>query len=174
MKQANWSYLAGLIDGEGHIGITKGCRYENHKDGTRTKYPAYSLQVSIFNNYLPLMKYLIEHFGGVYYIHTRSNPRAKNGYIWQPKGSRNKEKLLLAILPYLIIKTEQAKMALEFIRMNGEKNPEKRAELHKMSLELNRRGISPETNTLDNSNELKIESELYGDIQSDSIVISKS
>lgn len=168
MKDKNWSYLAGLIDGEGHIGLTKGCRYWTNKDGVKIKYPAYAMQISIFNNDLKLMTYLVKNFGGVYYTRDRSNPRAKVGHTWQPKGHKNKELLLLAVIPYLIIKEEQAKLALEFLRMKDQINPEKREEMHKHSLELNRKGpTTPETNTSNSSeNELKIESELMGDHES--------
>lgn len=166
MQDANWPYLAGLIDGEGHIGVTKGCRYWGE-----TKYPAYSLQISIANNDLGLMQYLIKHFGGVYYVHTRKNPNARVGYIWHPKGHKNKEQLLLAVIPYLVIKPEQAKLALEFLRMKDEINPEKREEMHRRSLLLNRRGISPETNTPNcTENVQMIESDLPGDEQSAPVV----
>lgn len=186
MKESNWSYLAGLIDGEGYIGITKGCRYYTDKENNTTKYPAYSINITISNNSLDLMKYLVEHFGGKYYTHTRSNPNANIGFMWQPKGIKNKEKLLLAVLPHLVIKTRQAQLILDFIRLNGENNPEKREEFHRKSLILNRRGLSPTTNTLDGDNIInrwvsypehltidlpKIESELHGDVQSAPVVI---
>jgi hypothetical protein len=182
LKDAKWSYLAGLIDGEGHIGITKGCRYWRNKDGVETKYPAYSLQISVANNSSSLMTFLIKHFGGVYYTHTRINPNARDGYTWQPKGAKNKEALLLAVLPYLVIKTAQAKMALEFLRMRDEINPEKRETFHAMSLRLNQRGVSPTTNMPDDlpycqpahgptvPANLKIESDLMGDHESAPVV----
>jgi hypothetical protein len=172
MKDANWPYLAAMIDGEGHIGITKGCRYEINKDGVRTKYPAYTLQISVSNNSVALMRYLIQHFGGVFYIHKRSNPNARIGYIWQPKGLKNKETLLLSVLPYLVIKPEQAKLALEFIRMNGQINPEKRGAMHERSRQLNQRGISVETNMPNCPENGQVrESELRGDTQSAPVVI---
>jgi len=171
LKAANWPYLAGMIDGEGHIGITKGCRYWTNKDGVEIKYPAYCLQISIANNSLELMRYLIEHFGGVYYLHTRNNPNARMGYNWMPKGAKNKEQLLLSVLPYLVIKHEQASLALQFIRIEGENNPAKRQALYKSFLQLNRRGVSPTTNMPDGSKpEPKIESELHGDMQSAPVV----
>ena len=172
MKDANWPYLAGMIDGEGHIGITKGCRYWTNKDGVKTKYPAYTLQISVANNSLVLMKYLISHFGGVYYTHTRKNPNANIGYTWLPKGIKNKEKLLLCAIPYLVIKRKQAELALQFIRMDGETNPNKRQSLYESFLQLNRRGVSPTANALNSSeNELKIESDLIGDYESAPVVI---
>ncbi len=167
MKDANWPYLAGLIDGEGCITITIGCRYWTNKDGIKTKYPAYCLQVTITNNSLKLMQYLIQHFGGVYYSHARKNPNANLGYIWMPKGMKNKETLLLSVLPYLVIKKEQANLALQFVRMKDQIDPPARQKLTEQIQLLNRRGISPTTNTLDSSlSELKIESELIGDYES--------
>ena len=172
MKKSNWSYLAGMIDGEGCITVTKGCRYWQSASGEKIKYPAYCLQITIVNNSLALMKFLISHFGGTYYYHVRKNPKAKPGFIWMPKGRKNRENLLLAIIPYLVIKVEQAKLALEFLRMNGEINPIKREEMHQRFQVLNRKGISPETNTQDNSEEeLKIESDLIGNYESAPVVI---
>lgn len=169
-SKAKWSYLAGLIDGEGSIGTTKGCRYWTNKKGQITKYPAYSLVVSVSNNSLVLMKHLLRTHGGVYYPHKRSNPNANIGWLWMPKGAKNKKTLLLAVLPYLVIKREQALLALKWLEMGDVINPALWEEFHQKFLAMNKRGLSSEPNTPNNSDELKIETELIGDDKSAPVV----
>ena len=116
-----WSYLAALIDGEGTISLFE----VNNEKGT---YYGAHLQVS--NTSGALMKWLVENFGlnvSTRIHHTTFNKKPL--HFWNVYGAKNKERILLGILPYLVIKKEQAKLALEFVRMFGEHNPEKRKEL---------------------------------------------
>lgn len=178
MDKLNWSYLAGILDGEGTIYIGQ------MSDKRRT-----FLKVVVTNTDLNLMKWLITNFGGAYRGEQRGNYRLI--YRWQPKGKKNREKLLLGVLPYLIIKREQALLALEFDRMNCS-NPEKRdgirlriQALNRGSVETNTQDTSPEPNVFFagpegilqaphysplRSGDLKIESELTGDRKSDPVV----
>ena len=69
---------------------------------------------------------------------------------------------------YLVIKLEQAKIALEFAGMKSEQNPSKRLELHYTMKALNK-GESVTTNTPNASErdlDVKIESDLIGDYES--------
>ena len=71
-----------------------------------------------------------------------------------------------------IIKKRQADVALEFVSLFGQHNPERRQELREMMLELNKVG-SPETNTLgvpSGNDGIKIESDLIGDYESAPVV----
>jgi hypothetical protein len=146
-----WSYLAGIFDGEGTIYI-----------GLMTDKRRTFLKIGITNTDLNLMKWLIENFGGSYRSEARRNYRLI--YRWGPKGKNNREKFLLGVLPYLIIKREQALLALEFDRMNCS-DPEKRDKIRLKIQALNRGSV--ETNTQDCSpTEQKIESELTGDRKS--------
>jgi len=169
MKEKNWSYLAGLFDGEGCISICP--RKDKHGDN------AFIFCIQITNTNTTLMKWLIEHFGGVYYSQDGKSrkPNWKPSYRWRVKGRANEEEFLLGVLPYLVIKKEQAKLALEFVRMWQEKNPARRLEISNRMCELNRRGVSVETNTLDSEKE-KIESVLTSNCESEFAVtqISKT
>ena len=81
---------------------------------------------------------------------------------------------LLAVLPYLVVKREQAVNLLEFVRLPRDMNPEKRREFWERQAALNKRGIGVTTNMQDNpKNGLKIESGLAGDRESDPIVMSE-
>ena len=170
--KTKWSYMAALIDGEGCISIYRrlsdGEKYTRvHKVKANTNpYNQFSMRVQITNTDLRLMKWLIANFGGVYYQKTQGTGKHKPAYEWRPKGRANVEKLLLGILPYMIIKPEQAKIGLEYIRMTitNERDPEKRNKLYERMRDLNRKGESVETNTLDcPENGQVIESDLMGD-----------
>jgi len=169
-----WSYLAGIFDGEGTVYI-----------GLMTDKRRTFLKVGITNTDLTLMKWLIANFGGAYRSEARENYRLI--YRWGPKGKKNRENFLLGVLPYLIVKREQALLALEFDRMNCS-DPEKRDGIRLRIQALNRDSV--ETNTQDNlpnchvhicgpsypSNlkDLKIESELTGDRKSDPVVTQEA
>jgi hypothetical protein len=155
--KAKWSYMAAMIDGEGCISIYRrlsdGEKYTRvHKVKANTNpYNQFSMRVQITNTDLRLMKWLISNFGGVYYQKTQGTGKHKPAFEWRPKGRANVEKLLLGILPYMVIKPEQAKIALEYIRMtiSGERNPDKREELYLRAKALNQKGECVETNTPD-------------------------
>lgn len=149
------------IDCEGTLSLA---RHNKDREGK-----AISIQSDIcaVNTDVRLMKWLIPNFGGRYY--TRQSRDAENhkiSFVWRVTGKKNKENIILGILPYLIMKREQAKLLLEFLRIPGQ-NPARRLELMEACQKLNAKGPAQTTNTLDNpDNGLKIESELIGDYES--------
>jgi hypothetical protein len=166
MKENKWPYLAGIIDGEGTISISR--------NGSTANYPKVVLDITIVNTDERLMKWLITYFGGRYYMRNRQDsPKHKFSFFWRLTGKANKEKILLGILPYLVLKREQALLGLECLRLGfHERNPEARYELMLKCQALNKKGPStPETNTQEvPENGTKIESVLNGDIKSDPAV----
>lgn len=164
MKALPWSALAMCIDCEGCISI---CH------GNSVSYPAgsngrYSMEISVRNTDRRLMDWLISNFGGRYQS-TDQKADWKVSHLWRVTGRANREKILLGILPYLILKKEQALLALDFIRIpKFERQPERRHELMLACKKLNTRGRpAPTTNTLDNPESgLKIESDLASDNES--------
>ena len=171
-----WSYLAGMFDGEGTFSIY----HHKGQSSTGKPYDSTAIRIEITNTNLGLMEWLVQHFGGQYYHHRRASLKHKIAYGWRPKGRTNSEQLLLAILPYLVIKKEQANIALQYIRLphnNGfdETLAAKRKELLEKMQTLNKRGSSLTTNTQETSeNEVKIESELIGDDESVPVVTQGS
>lgn len=176
-SKTDWAYVAAMMDGEGSFTISK--------SKTKAKYGKpywlFDCKVMVSNTSMVLMNWLVEHFGGSYRIsvsHISKLARA-NGQKsikpcarWTVDGYKKQEIFLLAVLPYLIIKREQALVALEFVRMLGVKDPATRMKLHEQMIKLNK-SESPTTNTPNNpQNGLKIESELAGDRESGPIVIS--
>lgn len=155
--KAKFIYVAGIIDGEGCLIISR---------SNRGNYMNYYGRIHVKNTDTNLMDWLVEKFGGNIHVNNPADSvRHSVAYSWYFSGdARDKEKFLLAIMPYLIVKKRQAKVLLEFFRMTGEKNPAKRESLYQQNIALNRRGPTVETNTqAAEQDSVKIESELLGD-----------
>ena len=179
MDHNAWPYVAGILDGEGSIYVVRGQR----SDGCSGE--RFELGIKISNTDFRLIKWLLHNFGGRFQTDVSnrkgrgfSSLRAKLLYQWKLSGSKNKEKFLLGVIPYMIIKQEQAKLALEWVRLGTGWNQEKRAVLAEKISALNHGHLieeSPTTNTLNTPfYGMKIESELHGDMQSEPRVISVS
>jgi len=165
MKERNWSYLAGLFDGEGCISMESW----NRTDSSGYRYIQHGLVIAIINTDKRLMDWLIKYFGGVYYTEKFKNGKWATKYMWRPKGAKNKEAFLLGILPYACVKREQILNALEYIRLPKVGTKEQRAILVERSRTLKALGKSVETNT-QVPEEGMIESDLTGDCESAPLV----
>lgn len=160
------------FDGEGHITIARTDRpriRKNRKNQALDTAVRFSIVMAVTNTDARLMVWLEKYFGGkAYYNNKSKNPNSKPKHRWHVMGREHQERILLGILPYLVLKREQALIALEFIRMNSEINPLKRQELYERMKPLNRRGKLVETNTTDSVEPVTemIESDLVGDYES--------
>lgn len=158
--KTKWSYLAGMVDGEGCIAIWRTNARAHDFVTSRKTYNSFNLRIQIYNTSLELMKWLVANFGGTYHIRTHEKNEHKNSYNWRPKGENNTKKMLLGILPYLVIKREQAQLALKYIEL-PRNCPEQREPIYQRIRQLNQKGKTVTTNTLNSSQtELKIESDL--------------
>jgi len=93
-------YLAGLIDGEGHI-----CRMKC-KNGRGESY--LESRIIVTNTSKPLMEALKRSFGGYYYARTKSKTNVLTCYNWYYVGKKA-EALALELQPLLVVKAEQIK-----------------------------------------------------------------
>jgi len=181
--KTKWARLAAFIDAEGCICISR----TTLKTSAGNDYFGYDLKVSGANTSMKLMRWLVRYFGGEFRPKQLGKLGKEPCFEWFVTGGHEKvETIFLGTLPYHIIKREQALIALEFVRLQGKQNPEKRAELHAACMALNS-GKSPTTNmsSIKSAIEIakseirlaglpepevdlmKIESELQGDLQSD-------
>ena len=140
-----------------------------------TAYYNYNLKISVINTSMRLMRWLVRYFGGDFYKVPPGKLGKKQCFKWSCLGGHKKvEAFLLGILPYLLIKREQALTALEYLRMTGVENPEVRCQLwEKMKVlhQYDEDVESPTTNTSNiDSDVIKIESELMGDHESELMV----
>lgn len=145
-------YLAGILDGEGSLCIS------------RPVNAASRLDFRVSNSSPYLVNWLKDVFGGR--VNFRPTRAFRDEYVWFPSGKANKERLLLQLIPHLIVKKEQAKLALQYLRTGD-------ASLADSITALNN-GLSPTANTQDASQEAKIESDLHGDVQCASAVTQTS
>jgi hypothetical protein len=146
--------LARTIDCEGSVGIRRSVQKHRAKTGE----PIYSYTASfrVHNTDNRLLEWCQDRFGGnIYAGHTWAEKHKKP---WKTSrewmlclGNRRGEKLILAILPYLLLKQKQAKLLLEFVRISQGRihvyRPEERERFWLKMKELNRRGLTPTTNT---------------------------
>ena len=154
--KAKYGYLAGIIDGEGCITIGRGFR----PNGTIN----YNAIIAVTNTNKDVIVWIQRNFGGGFYLSKGNDARCKPSYRWRLFKKESIELILLAILPYLIIKKQQAQILLNFVRLPRNDDVQKRQELSERIMKLNKRGISVETNMQDTENFVKIESELHGDM----------
>lgn len=148
--KAKWSYLAAIIDGEGTIAINK----HNRKDRQDGLVQTYAVDLTVVNTDQRLIDFLIKYFGGQYYRRPSRDPRHKPSMAWRPTGAANRKQLILGVLPYMIIKVEQAKLALEYIELHYTKDNSAREQLWLRSRELNRKGPDTVTTNMSSSTEM--------------------
>src|ERR1700747_2590374 len=144
LSETDRAYLAGIIDGEGSIMMI---HHKPRPNGNGTKWEYWVLRVSVANTDIRLIIWLLEKFGGGFSTGKNKRPNQKDHYQWR-LDSKRAEPILRAALPYLILKREQAELALKMIstyKLVGCKGHppetiEYRRELATRIKELNRRG----------------------------------
>ena len=114
MREVDLAYIAGLVDGEGYVGIKKHKFYPKHCPS-----PYYQERIQIRMVREEGMKLLKETLGGSYYRQKNDLPSRKPLFLYCA-SDLSAAKILRAILPYLLIKKEVAKVVLQ-LRENKEK-----------------------------------------------------
>jgi hypothetical protein len=171
--KTKWSYLAAMIDGEGCIAIWRTEARAHDFSVSGKTYGSFNMRITITNTNVDLMRWLVASFGGSYILKrdwSKSDNPWKNSYEWRPKGENNTKQTLLGILPYLVIKREQAKLGLEYIAL-PRNCPAEREPIYIKMRQLNQKGKSVTTNTSSVSPETKRESDLIGDDERAPVVI---
>lgn len=98
--------MAGIVDGEGSIGL----RWRQHR------YVMPILQVT--NTRLDLLEWIANRFIGQIYNNREPREGRKPLFMWQQWGKSSQDTIRL-ILPYLVIKREQAELALTVRRFKN-------------------------------------------------------
>lgn len=137
-SEVDRAYLAGVIDGEGSIFATY--RESDHNLGVR---------VNVCNTDARLIEWIAARWVGRVTVTDRTKYGQKPIHRWDADG-KNAVEVLRAALPYLVIKREQADVALDLIattRNHGRRGypPEVFAQRLAMVAELqamNRRGVA--------------------------------
>lgn len=101
LSESDWAYLAGIIDGEGHISVV------DVRDGRYTQ-----RRLVVTNCCLPLLISLARRFGGRIHGHQPEGPkRTRASFEWYGYGAWATD-ILRHVLPYLIGKREEAEIFL--------------------------------------------------------------
>jgi hypothetical protein len=163
-RKVDCIYLSGILDGEGTLVVSA---------GRRTKVPSinYNPLIAVQNTSKKLIEWLQATFGGQIYLSKKETSKTKEAWMWRITKKSHIEKVLLATLPYLIIKREQALLLTKFVRLERTAPTTQRVAIYEELRKLNTRGKSVTTNMQNTAPAVKIESELMGDHESDPVVI---
>lgn len=99
------AYTAGLIDGEGYIGLMKSNGY---------KYPTFIPVVKVASCDPYMVVFLHANFGGNLENRTPQNPLHSLSRAWSIRGAKRVGHFLEAIRPYLIVKHLQADLVIDY------------------------------------------------------------
>jgi len=143
MRDVDLAWLAGVIDGEGCFSIYR----VNRQDANL---PSPSACLTITNsNYLLLnrCKEILDVFGIKYLYHDPKNGHQQGRKVTRirVKNYSSLRNLIELILPFLVGKTEQANVMLEFVSLAGQRgklNLQNRTELMNRIQKLNQHGHS--------------------------------
>ncbi len=100
------AYTAGLLDGEGCIGINRTCPNEMLT-------PKYVAVTNIGNTDYNMILWLQEQYGGYVYPKTKNHQGCKDVWGWQV-NNRQAYDLLTAVMPYLRSKRRQAELLITY------------------------------------------------------------
>lgn len=103
---SEYGYAAGILDGEGWIGIAHE-RRQGHEANDR-----HSLRVVVTNQSLLLLEWLQERWGGRI-TEKKTKPHHNRCWRWQVEKLAA-EQFLRDVRPYCIVKAPQIELALEF------------------------------------------------------------
>lgn len=135
-SETDKAYLAGLVDGEGHITLTK----SSQRNGSIR----YTLTVGVTNTHRATLEAIAAEWNGnlTEQRHRTDRGRPILSVVW---GAQKAARVLEAIQPYMRIKSEQCRVALEFMatanppeHRSRSVTDEVRARRHELKAELQR------------------------------------
>lgn len=95
MELDKWSYLAGILDGEGHIAVQRA--------GFKGKNARYRFTIDVKMTDRIIVEWLAENFGGMIAFCPSKNPRWRDQWRWRKTGGPARE-LYAQVRPLLKIK----------------------------------------------------------------------
>ncbi len=105
IKTEDAAYIAGIVDGEGYIRISRASNRRN----------TYVGRIGITNCDLQLLTWVLSMFGGNIHSKKCYSSRHSKSYEWAIHRKCDIRFLIEAILPYLRIKRRQAELMLDFL-----------------------------------------------------------
>jgi len=108
------AYLAGVIDSDGCIAVSKMHEGMKSYSNFRYKNPRYVLTLNITNTSEELMEWLLREFGGNCKARRKEKAHHKITYGWHYNNGKAAE-ILKLVEPYLIVRKKQAQLAIDLI-----------------------------------------------------------
>lgn len=116
LGETDLAYIAGIVDGEGHIQIIRfPAPKKKSTPGWRT-----TIAVDVTNTDEWLINYLFLNFGGTVYEVKHNNLKWKRCWRWAIRANKA-ERFLSLILPYLHLKKPHAELAIKFQRIKDQR-----------------------------------------------------
>lgn len=117
--ETTYAYLAGAIDADGFISVGRKIGYRRRADDSKPTYYVVKLGLGETSPVVPDL--LQETFPAWRGEHQPKNPAHRKVYLWQATNNKAREPLA-ALLPYLRLKKEQARLALGLIDLMASQN----------------------------------------------------
>lgn len=142
MRERTKAYMAGAMDAEGTFCITS-CTHNT------LGHRLYDPTVRYRNTFKGIFKWIVDNFGGTNYHHKPSGLSKLDSWDWSTDSYKHSRSFISLILPYLIIKKEEAEVLLQFYDLYRQQVPEKRQELYENLRQLkNRDSVTTEMQDL--------------------------
>lgn len=108
-KETEYAWAAGIIDGEGYIGMTK------NKPGVNRRITiSFQIRISVRMTHRDTIEKLHSLFGGTFKVcNLRNKTKWKCCYEWYA-GDKCTINVLTLVLPYLVTKKSQAELVLDY------------------------------------------------------------
>jgi hypothetical protein len=106
-----WNHLAGLIDGDGSLGV--------HPHPHKQNYINYDVTLEIGSTHLPTVKWLKKVFGGKFYTTQDKRPNRKPNHHWYVSTSKHQLSILKMVTPSLKLKQKQGLAIIKFLELGG-------------------------------------------------------
>lgn len=142
LKETDWAWLAGFIDGEGHLSIRRG--YAENTNVTRRRRTSdnwiwYSARVSVHNTHIGAMQRAAPMMNGTLTKRKRQAHNVLDIYTVEISARLKLQELLHRIVPFMIVKRDMALLILEFVRLPHGSGPLKQ-EMYERSVILSQAG----------------------------------
>jgi hypothetical protein len=121
LKEKSFAYVAGLIDADGSLYISRSTR----KDG----YESFDPTIMVRSTHFPTIQWLIKTFGGSYSRSEWEKDQWKTYYRWKFTSDKNASPFLDKIEPYFWLKKKQASVLKRYFALGGAINPALREQL---------------------------------------------